>query len=234
MSAFVVRCAGAAVPTALAALPITQAATVPTEADLDELLLALAPGDAQRLIVLGQDAALAAVLTYLLRQQRLTVEIGYVPRERTYGARAYRTGTGSAAAKRAVEGTATPAPLIRDDTARVLVGRATVTGIGGAKLTGEAYLDDVRLFTGKVAALKISPTLEQPGVRAAVQRGLHWHHGLSGRRVSESWVSGRWVSGRAIQLGSSGAMVAHDGITSTKAVPRVVFYRHDQPWMLVR
>lgn len=223
MSVCVLRCAGAPVPITLAALPITQTATVPAAEDLEELLPKLTVGSTPRLIVLGHDAALAAVLTYLLRQQHLSVEIGYVPGDRTDAARAYRTGSGAAAAKRAVEGTATPTPLIRDDTATALVGRAVVTGAGGARLTGEAYLDDVRLFTGKVAALKILPSAEQPGVRAAVQRGLHGRH----------WF-GHWVSGRAMQLGSAGAMVVRDGVASATAVPRVVFYRHDQPWLLVR
>jgi hypothetical protein len=123
------------------------------------------------------------------------------------------------AAKRALEGKAAPTPLIRDDTGQVLVGRAADTGAGGAKLTGEAYIDDVRLFTGKVAALHISPTLELPGLRAAAQRGLRKR---------------RWITGRAVQLGTPGALVTRDGIASGRTVPRASFYRHHEPWLLVR
>ncbi|MQY31020.1 hypothetical protein [Nocardia aurantia] len=220
MSTHVLRCNGAPVPITLAPLPITQTSAIPDTSDLDELLPILgADGSQPRLIVLGEDAGLAAVLTHLLRLERLSVEIGYVPVDRTYGSRAYETGTGSAAAKRAVEGKAAPTPLIRDDTGTVLVGRAAVTGAGGAKLTGEAYVDDVRLFTGKVAALHISPTLELPGVRAAVQRGFRKR---------------RWIAGRAVQLGTPGALVVRDGIVAERTVPRSVFYRHNEPWLLVR
>ncbi|RDI63283.1 hypothetical protein [Nocardia pseudobrasiliensis] len=219
MSTHVLRCNGAPVPIALASLPMTQTAAIPDSSAIDELLPVLAADSLPRLIVLGEDAGLAAVLTHLLRTERLHVEIGYVPVDRTYGSRAYQTGTGSAAAKRALEGKPLPTPLIRDDTGTVLVGRATITGRDGDKLEGEAYVDDIRLFTGKVTALHVSPTLEEPGVRAAVQRGLR-------RR--------RWIAGRAVQVGTPGAMVTRDGVATDRTVPRSSFYRHHQPWMLVR
>jgi hypothetical protein len=207
------------VPIALASLPTTQTAAIPYAAEVDELLAVLAADIQPRLIVLGEDAGLAAVLTHLLRTGRLNVEIGYVPVDRTYGSRAYQTGSGSVAAKRALEGKPTATPLIRDDTGRVLVGRASITGRGGAKLEGEAYVDDIRLFTGKVAALHVSPTLEMPGLRAAVVRGLRKR---------------RWFAGRAMQLGSPGAMVTRDGVASDKPVPRSTFYCHHEPWLLVQ
>ena len=67
--------------------------------------------------------------------------------------------------------------------------------------------------------MQISPTLHMPGVRAAVSRGLRKR---------------RWVEGRAAQLGSPGAVVTRDGIRSTRTVPRSTFYRHHEPWLLVR
>lgn len=60
-------------------------------------------GRYSRLIVVGADADLGAVLTRLLRTDRLDVEVGYVPRRRSPATRAYRfrhelaeprTGTG--------------------------------------------------------------------------------------------------------------------------------------------
>lgn len=219
LSTHVLRCNGAPVPIALASLPTTQTTAIPDTAELDELLPVLAADNQPRLIVLGEDAGLAAVLTHLLRTERLAVEIGYVPVDRTYGSRAYQTGTGSHAAKRALEGRAEPTPLIRDETGTVLVGRATITGRDGGKLEGEAYVDEVRLFTGKVAALHVSPTLEMPGLRATVQRG---------------WGKKRWVAGRAVQLGSPGALVTRDGIAADRTVPRSSFYCHHEPWLLVR
>lgn len=220
LSTHVLRCDGAPVPIALAALPTTQTAAIPDPAVVDELLPVLAADSLPRLIVLGEDAALAAVLTHLMKTERLHVEIGYVPIDRTYGARAYEIGSGNSAAKRAIEGRATATPLIRDDTGKVLVGRATITGPEGAKLDGEAYVDDTLLFTGRVTAMHISPTLHMPGVRAAAQRGV-----LRKRR---------WVEGRAAQLGTPGAVVTRDGIRTTRPVPRSTFYRHHEPWLLVR
>lgn len=219
LSTYVLRCNGAPVPIALASLPTVQTAAIPEASDLDEMLPVMAADSLPRLIVLGEDAGLASVLTHLLRTERLNVEIGYVPVDRTYGSRAYQTGTGNAAAKRALEGKAQETPLIRDDTGKVLIGRATLVGARGEKLEGEAYVDDTRLFTGKVAALHVSPMLEMPGLHATVQRGLRKR---------------RWIEGRAMQLGTRGAMVIRDEVSSDKIVPRSTFYRHHEPWLLVR
>ncbi|WP_246123910.1 hypothetical protein [Nocardia bhagyanarayanae] len=219
MSTHVLRCDGAPVPIALAALPTTQTAALPDTAVIDELLPVLAADSLPRLIVLGEDAALAAVLTHLMRTERLHVEIGYVPIDKTYGSRAYQTGTGNAAAKRAIEGKARETPLIRDDTGKVLVGRATITGPEGGKLEGEAYVDDTQLFSGKVTAMHISPSLHMPGVRATVRKGLRKR---------------RWIEGRAAQLGTPGAVVTRDGILTERTVPRSTFYRHNETWLLVR
>ncbi len=219
LSTHVLRCDRAPVPIALAALATTQTAAIPDTAVIDELLPVLAADSLPRLIVLGEDAALAAVLTHLMRTERLHVEIGYVPIDRTYGARAYEVGTGNSAAKRAIGGKATETPLIRDDTGTVLVGRASISGPDGGKLEGEAYVDDTLLFSGRVNAMHISPTLHMPGVRAAVARGLRKR---------------RWIEGRAAQLGSPGAVVTRDGIRSPRTVPRSTFYRHHEPWLLVR
>ncbi len=219
LSTHVLRCDGVPVPIALAAVPTTQTAAVPATSVIDELLPVLAADSLPRLIVLGEDAALAGVLTHLMKTERLHVEIGYVPIDKTYGSRAYQTGTGNAAAKRAIEGRATETPLIRDDTGTVLVGRATITGVDDAKLEGEAYVDDTLLFTGKVRTMQISPTLYLPGVRAAVRRGIR-------KRT--------WVEGRAAQLGTPGAVVTRDGIRTERPVPRSTFYRHHESWYLVR
>lgn len=200
-------------------MPTTQTAAIPDPAEIDELLPVLAADSLPRLIVLGHDAALAAVLTHLMRTERLHVEIGYVPVEKTYASRAYQTGTGNAAAKRAIEGRAAETPLVRDDTGTVLVGRAVITGVGGTKLEGEAYVDDTQLFTGKVTAMIVSPSLDLPGARATVRKGIRKR---------------RWVEGRAAQLGTPGAIVTRDGVRTDRPVPRSTFYRHHESWQLVR
>ncbi|GGL27441.1 hypothetical protein [Nocardia jinanensis] len=219
MSTQVLRCADAPVPIALAAQPTVQTEAVPSSELIDELLPVLAADSLPRLIVLGADAALAAVLTHLMRTERLHVEVGYVPLDQSYGAQAHDLPTGNAAAKLALEGSPTQTPLVRDDTGTVLVGRAKITGPDGTQLTGEAYVDDTRLFSGSVRAMFVTPTLELPGVRASYPRRFR-------RR--------RWTAGRAAQLGTPGAVINRDGVQSDRVVPRSTFYRHHEPWLLVR
>lgn len=180
--------------------------------------LGAVPGPYLRLVVVGADADLAAVLTRLLRLDRLDVEVAYVPRRRTRATRAYGLPTGSRAARRAVGGTARRVPLIRDETGTVLVGRACWLPTEGAlTLRGEAIVDDTVLFDGEAREVWIEPTSAVPGLRAA----------LAGR-----WA--RWVGGRAAQLGTPGANVLRDGVPAKRPVRRSTFYRNVEGWLLVR
>ncbi len=161
-----------------------------------------------RLVVVGGDAELAAVLTRLLRADRLDVEVGFVPGRAANGR----------AARRARSGTAERVPLIRDETGAVLVGAATWRGVNGP-LHGEAIVDDTVLFDGDAPGVRIEPTPAMPGLRAGV---------LSpGGRVR------RWVTGRAAQLGSTGALVSRDGVDAPRPVRRSAFYRHVEGWLRV-
>ena len=122
-----------------------------------------AVGDCRRVIVVGSDADVAAVLTRLLKADRLDVEVGQV--RRPWHARRVRTGR------------ARRVPLIRDETGTVIVGAAEWRG---DPLHGEAVVDDTVLFDGEVAGVRIEPTQVMPGLRAAVI-------GRGRRR----WVTGR-------------------------------------------
>ncbi|MFY9922142.1 MAG: hypothetical protein WAL26_27720 [Mycobacterium sp.] len=122
-------------------------------------------GRCSRLVVVGSDADLAAVLTRLLRTDRLGVEVGHA--------------AGWWTARRARRGTARRVPLIRDETGQVIVGAAEWRGENGGPLRGEAVVDDTQLFDGEVAGVRIEPTQAMPGLRASVSGG--------GRR----WVVGR-------------------------------------------
>ena len=173
-----------------------------------------------RVIVVGDDADLAAVLTRLLRIGRLDVQVGYVARRRTAATRAYRLPAGRRAARRARAGAAEPVPLIRDDGGTALVGAAAwLPADDTGRLRGEGIVDDAALFDGEVPGVRIEPT--RTGLRAGVA-------GPGGRRV------GRWVSGRAAQLGSTGAVVVRDGVRAGRSVKRSTFYRHVEGWLLVR
>ncbi len=175
----------------------TQTAASPD--DIDDAI-----GRCGRVIVVGSDADVAAVLGRLLRADRLDVEVGH--------------GNGWWAAGRARRGTARRVPLIRDETGHVIVGSAEWRGQDGAPLHGEAVVDDTQLFDGDVAGVRVEPTQAMPGLRACVIR--------PGRR--------RWVAGRAAQLGTTGATVVRDGTGASKIVRRSTFYRHTQGWLLVR
>jgi hypothetical protein len=187
---------GRRLPRPLAGLPTRQA---DGRDDIDA-----AAGHCSRLIVVGSDADLAAVLTRLLRTDRLDVEVGHA--------------TGSWAARRARRGSARRVPLIRDDSGHVIVGAAEWRGEDGAPLRGEAVVDDTLLFDGAVVGVRVEPTGSMPGLRACVIR--------RGRR--------RWVAGRAAQLGTTGAVAVRDGVPGGRIVRRSTFFRHTQGWLLVR
>lgn len=161
--------------------------------------------DFRRLVVVGADKDLAAVLKQLLRADRLDIEVAQVRRSWT--------------ARRALTGSATRVPLIRDETGSVIVGAAVWVGENSA-LTGEAVVDDTVLFDGEVTAVRVEPIPDQPGLRATV--------------LTRHMRPGRWVTGRAAQLGTPGALVMRDGELGTRPVKRSTFYRHTQGWLAVR
>ncbi len=173
----------------------------------------------RRLIVVGSDGDLGAVLTRLLRIEQLEVEVGFVARRRSPATRVYRLPTGRRAARRARRGAARSMPLIRDETGVVIVGAAQwLSAADGRPLHGEAVVDDTVLFDGEVSGIRIEPTTALPGLRAR----------LADRRL------GGWVSGRAAQLGATAAVVVRDGVRAVAPVRRSTFYRHVEGWLLVR
>lgn len=175
-------------------------------------------GPYRRLVVLGADAELAAVLSRLLRAERLDVEVAYVPRRGTHATRIYRLPAGRRAARRARHGTPRRVTLVRDETGAVTVGRAGwLPPEGQQRIHGEAVVDDMQLFDGDVTGAYIEPTLAVPGLRASVHR---------------TWR--RWVAGRAVQLGSTGVVVIRDGVAAPRPARRSTFYRHVEGWLLVR
>lgn len=187
------------------------------EPDIDAAI-----GRYRRLVVVGADTDLAAVLTRLLRAERLDIEVAYVPRRRTRASRVYRLPKGSRAARRARRGRAQRVTLIRDETGSVIVGRGGWVPPDDERLIhGEAVVDDTTLFDGDAAAVVIEPTPAMPGLRASLKGGVK-----GGRR--------RWVTGRAAQLGSTGVVVLRDGVAAARAVRRSAFYRNIEGWLLVR
>ncbi|MBY0290492.1 MAG: peptidase M50 [Mycobacteriaceae bacterium] len=163
--------------------------------------------ESRRVIVVGSQADLAAVLSRLLKADRLDVEVAHL--RWPWQARRARTGA------------ATRIPLIRDETGKVIVGAAHwLPPDDTATIRGEATVDDVVLFHGEVTAVRIEPTTTMPGLRAAA---------LSSRMRPK-----RWVAGRAAQLGTEGALVVRDGVAGQRPVRRSTFYRHTEGWLSVR
>ncbi|BBY18048.1 peptidase M50 [Mycolicibacterium litorale] len=161
-----------------------------------------ASAGARRLVVVGGGADVATVLTRLMRTERLGVELA--------------AATGFLSARTALSGVARRVPLIRDDAGMAIVGSAEWRG---SPLVGEGVVDDTTLFTGEVAGVRIEPTSEMPGLRAAV--------------LSRRGRPGRWVAGRAAQLGTTGARVVRDGVDGAREVKRSTFYRHIEGWLRV-
>lgn len=203
-------------PVTLSSEDLVSVSAVPTR---EELLEKLPRGGTDaRVVVIGGDAALAAVLTHLLRHERLDVELAYVPESRTPACKIYRLDHGSKAAKHALDGTARATPLIRDDLGVALVGVALLTGPDGGKLTGETFVDDHQLFSGVGPGVEIRPLAKAPGIEAAKIGGL--------RR--------KWAIGRAAQTGAVAARLMRDGILERKQLKRSTFYRDANDWLLVR
>lgn len=186
-------------PRSVAALP---SHTIDGPGDIDAAVQGV-----DRVLVIGTDSDLAAVLTRLMRTDRLDIEVAHLPGRR--GAVRART----AAAQRV--------PLIRDETGTVVVGSARwIPPAGASTIHGEAVVDDSTLFNGEVAGIRIEPTSGPPGLRAAIVAGP-----LRRRR---------WISGRAVQLGTTGVRVLRDGVAGPREVKRSTFYRHTTGWLRVR
>ena len=164
--------------------------------------------DHRRVVVVGSDADLAAVLTWLLRADRLDVEVGHVRRPWAAG--------------RARTREAQRVPLIRDETGTVIIRTAywLPPSEQARAIQGEAVVDDTLLFDGQVTGVRIEPTRAAPGLRASA---------LSGRMRPK-----RWVSGRAAQLGTDAALLVRDGVPAPRPVRRSTFYRHTEGWLRVR
>ena len=106
-----------------------------------------------RIIVIGSDAALSAVLTRLMRVDQLWPQIGFVPMTDAAGdndstaAHNWSLPTNpTAALKLALTGEVKPVPLIRNDAGQAVAGSATITQWDGGAMTGEIIVDDATLL----------------------------------------------------------------------------------------
>jgi len=188
----------------------------PDKAAVDPLLARL---DGQRLVVMGSDADLAAVVLRLLRTERVAdVAIGYVPvSPHSAAAAAWDLPVEPGRAlDTALGGEPDRVPLIRDDNGGVLVGR----GEFGA-LRGVGYCDDDRVLRGLARRVRVTPGHGR-GLVVEVTHG-----GLFRRNTHTTF-------GRAFQLGCLPSSVVRDGVPHERAVTRWTWYRHTEDLRLVR
>ena len=185
----------------------------PEKADVDALITG-----AERVVVAGEDADLAAVALRLLRTDRLaSVALAYLPSSpdspvaATWGL----PTSPVAAAELARRGEPDGVPLVRDDNGGLLLGRGELR-----PLRGVVYCDDQLVLRGQASRLVVTP-LAPVGVDVRVL-GV----GLL-RRV-------RAAHGRAVQVGCLAATAVSDGAAHPRPVTRWTWYKHTEDLRLVR
>lgn len=172
-----------------------------------------------RLLVIGTDADLAAVVTRLQRQDLLSdIEVAFAPLGPSRVAQLWSLPSGARAVALAQRGDPDLVPLVRDDAGGVLVGEATI-----GPVNGPVYVDEYRLLNGRARGLIVQPDPER-GVSVTV---VHRHFGMIGRQPVTR-------TGRAVQIGTQPATLVADGHPRERPVERWTYYTHTSPLRLIR
>ena len=191
----------------------------PTRAEVDPLL-----DGSTRLVVAGDDAALAAVLVRLLRRERLDVALALLPAGESEAATVWGLAAAtdvSTAVPVALSAPAHAVPLVRDDRGGVVIGSHRL----GA-FHGEVYCDAERLVRGDAAGLVVRPDPERAGLAVTVTGPRR----LGGLRPGPV----RAARGRAVQVGCRPVTVVREGVGEDRPIERRSWYRHVEDWHLVR
>jgi len=177
---------------------------------------------AGRVLVVGDDADLAAVVLRLLRKELLgEVEIAFAAAGRTPFAKLWGLPTGTSAARLAISGGVEPVPLVRDDVGGVLVGSAEL-----GPLDGTIYVDENRVLRGPAHRLRVQPD-PQKGLAVSLELRRPSRLGMLTRRSQTTL-------GRAVQIGTAPTNIVRDGIAYPRPMDRWTFYKHTEPLRLVR
>jgi len=179
---------------------------------IDELL-------SGRVVVIGDDADLAAVALRLLRRELLArVVLGYASGQESPVTELYSLPTGPAAVRLALTGDPDLVPLVRNDVGGVLIGRAVIEPVSGT-----VYLDETPVLKGEAARLIVYPDPARGLEVIVVRRRILGFKRRPDRR-----------QGRALALGGRPARIVSDGVTFPREMTRWTFYRHTEPLRLVR
>ena len=170
----------------------TEIATLGEFGLIDHLTEGIQPKNESTRYGIGDDAALSAVLTRMMRADYMWAEVGYVPipgSEASADAAGASKNAGSgaqvstaaqnwnipadtdAAMKLALEGSVHPVPLIRNDTGLAVAGSAVISAWENGPLVGEIIVDDTTLVAGSQQfGARLVPMLDAPGIVAAAAR----------------------------------------------------------------
>lgn len=174
----------------------------------------------ERLMVIGDDGDLAAVVLRLLRLDLLTkVMVGYVPLGPSDFAAQWGLPSGPRAVRLAVAGEVDVVPVIRDDVGGILLGRATLS-----PLDGPVFVDEYRLWGTQALALVIEPDAKYGVLASVIRRRIL---GVFDRVPTQQ-------AGRAVQIGTKPAVLVADGVRRGRPVTTWTYYRHTQPLRLIR
>jgi hypothetical protein len=172
-----------------------------------------------RVLVVGNDADLAAVALRVLRRSLLgTVELAYAPAQPTPLTRLWGLQAGVEAVRAAGTTAAQPVPLVRDDVGGVLLADASL-----APVIGATYVDEHKVLAGPAVRLQVRPDRVH-GLAVTVER-----------RGVLPWTRRRTTTlGRAVQIGTAvPAVVTSDGVGHPRRMDRWTFYRHTEDLLLV-
>lgn len=221
------------------------------------------PDEPVRVVVIGPDAALAAVVTRLMRIDALWMSVGFVPTvgaslvAQNWGLGDDQLPTPQAALEFALRGPARPTAMVRDDAGIVTLGCAEIFHAGGT-LVGEVIVDSRTLFLNEDATVwdgrpgpygaRFVPTTGAPGLAAArLTTPSTWDavaaahppkkrlFGLLGAAGKPGGVDPDTVlTGRALQAGGVDLTVVRDTVVHPRTVKSVTFYRHLRDGQFVR
>jgi hypothetical protein len=190
----------------------------PGKDDVDHLVKGL---DGRRLVVVGGDADLAAVVLRLLRKDLLRdVTVGFVPTEAdsTVASLWDLPLDAGRAVDIALTGDPDRVPLIRDDSGGVLVGRGVI-----GPVRGMAYCDETVILRGQASRITVSPDPDRgAGLLVQVTRRT-----LMVKRSTAT-------VGRACQIGCVPAIVRLDGVPHPRPVTKWTWYRNSDDLRLAR
>lgn len=207
------------------------------------------PSKRFRIIVVGDDAALSAVMTRMMRGDYMWAELACVPSHPAGSAAARNWGLPTEVQdlwQLAINAPALPTPTIRNDAGIAVAGSALITNWDDAHFFGEIIINDNVLVRGdSTYGARLVPMLDAPGIaavtmlpqRVSLLRKLTTFAKRKNRSVETPAMQldpDSLLTGRAVQAGGQSIGVIVDGIKAKRPVDRVTFYRHLRDLQAVR